>query len=50
MILFVGHDTVKYSTESCGERTRQQRDRERERECVCVLLQIGCGIGNKFGR
>jgi len=34
MILFVGHNRIKYSMEICRERTRCQRERERERQSV----------------
>jgi hypothetical protein len=65
MIMIIGHNRVKYSTESRGERARlwgdrerererereteRERERERKRERERELLQIGDGVGNKFG-
>jgi hypothetical protein len=43
MIVIVGHDRVKYSTESCG-REQDSGETERERERGRVLLQMASVI------
>ncbi len=46
MIMIVGDDRVKYSTESCGEGARQRRERERVCVCVCCCKQVMVSVIN----